>query len=166
LTKVIALHWLTLCPVAHGDTAFLLDHWNDPDVRRFLFDGSSVAADQISQTIAESMHNFATAGYGLWPIRKTHDRGAVGTVGLRPLDDLGLEVFYSITPRYWGNGYATEAACGIVDFALNRLGLKAVYAEVDESNTASAAVIERIGMTPFATVAGVLGPMVRYRRTH
>jgi ribosomal-protein-alanine N-acetyltransferase len=165
LTNVIALHRLTLRPVARRDTAFLLDHWNDPDVRRFLFDGSTVAADQISQTIAESMHNFATAGYGLWLIGKTHDRGAVGTVGLRPLDDLGLEVFYSIARQSWGNGYATEAASGIVDFALNRLALKAVYAEVDEANTASAAVIERIGMTPFATVAGVLGPMVRYRRT-
>lgn len=166
MTNVIALQRLTLCPVAPGDAAFLLDHCNDPHVRRFLFDGSTVAADQISQTIAESMHNFATAGYGLWLIRKTHDRRAVGTVGLRPLDDLGLEVVYSITPRYWGNGYATEAARGIVDFALNQLGLKAVYGEVDEANTASIAVIERIGMTRFATVSGVLGPMVRYRTTH
>src|SRR5262245_5669168 len=104
LTNVIALQQLTLRPVARGDAAFLLDHWNYPDVRRFLFDGNTVVADQISQTIAESMQDFATAGYGLWLIRKMHDSGAVGTVGLRPLDDLGLEVFYSITPRYWGNG--------------------------------------------------------------
>jgi RimJ/RimL family protein N-acetyltransferase len=143
----------------------LLDHWNDPDVRRFLFDGITVTADRISQTIADSMHGFATAGYGVWLIDRTHDRDAVGTVGLRPLDDLGLEVFYSITPAFWGNGYATEAASGIVDLALNRLGLQAVYAEVDEANVASAAVIKALGMTPFATVTGALGPMVRYRRT-
>jgi [ribosomal protein S5]-alanine N-acetyltransferase len=154
-----------LRPVARGDAAFLLGHRNDPEVRRFLFDGITVSADQISQTIADSMHGFATVGYGLWLIGRTHDRDAIGTVGLRPLDDIGLEVFHSITPAFWGNGYATEAASGIVDLALNRLGLEAVFAEVDEANTASAAVIERIGMTPFATVAGVLGPMVRYRRT-
>jgi RimJ/RimL family protein N-acetyltransferase len=165
MTNTVVLHRLTLRPVGRGDAAFLLSHWNEPVVRGFLFDGITHSADQISQVIADSMHGFATAGYGLWLISRTHDRDTVGTVGLRPLDDLGLEVFYSITPAFWGNGYATEAASGIVDFALNRLGLEAVFAEVDQANAASAAVIERIGMTPFATTAGALGPMVRYRKT-
>jgi [ribosomal protein S5]-alanine N-acetyltransferase len=167
VTHTLVLRRLTLRPVGRGDAAFLLGHWNDPEVRRFLFDGITVTADQISQTITDSMHGFATAGWGLWLIgrTRTHDRDAIGTVGLRPLDDLGLEVFYSITPAFWGNGYATEAASGIVDLALNRLGLEAVFAEVDEANAASAAVIKATGMTPFATVAGALGPMVRYRRT-
>jgi [ribosomal protein S5]-alanine N-acetyltransferase len=165
VTHILVLHRLTLRPVGCGDAAFLLGHWNDPEVHRFLFDGITVSADQISQAIADSVHGFANAGYGLWLISRTHDRDAVGMVGLRPLDDLGLEVYYSIAPAFWGNGYAAEAASGIVDLALNRLGLETVFAEVDVANAASAAVITRIGMTPFATVAGALGPMVRYRRT-
>jgi ribosomal-protein-alanine N-acetyltransferase len=40
-----------------------------------------------------------------------------------------------------------------------------VLAEVDEGNAASVAVVKRLGMTPFAVVPGVLGPMTRYRRT-
>ena len=40
-----------------------------------------------------------------------------------------------------------------------------VFAEVDEGNRASAAVIERVGMTAFITVPGVLGPLTRYRKT-
>jgi RimJ/RimL family protein N-acetyltransferase len=40
-----------------------------------------------------------------------------------------------------------------------------VLAEVDEGNAASVAVVRRLGMTPFAVVPGVLGPMTRYRRT-
>jgi hypothetical protein len=38
-----------------------------------------------------------------------------------------------------------------------------VLAEVDEGNEASVRVIERLGMTRFAVVPGLLGPMVRYR---
>ncbi|WP_090606995.1 GNAT family N-acetyltransferase [Mycobacterium lentiflavum] len=90
----------------------------------------------------------------------------VGAVGLRPLENLGPEVFYSLLPTSWGNGYATEAAGGVIDYALGGLGIAAVYAEVDAGNTASAAVIERLRMTPVATVRGAFGPMTRYRKIH
>nr|BFE78380.1 hypothetical protein GCM10020093_009810 [Planobispora longispora] len=65
----------------------------------------------------------------------------------------------------WGRGYATEAARAVVDHALGPLGLPEVLAEIDEGNAASVAVVVRLGMTPFAVVPGVLGPLVRYRRT-
>jgi [ribosomal protein S5]-alanine N-acetyltransferase len=91
--------------------------------------------------------------------------GACRAVGLRPLDDLGLEVFYSLTPASCGNGYATEAARGVIDYALGPLGVTEVLAEVDVGNTASAAVIERLGMSAFATLPGSLAAMTRYRRT-
>jgi RimJ/RimL family protein N-acetyltransferase len=66
------------------------------------------------------------------------------------------------TPR--GKGYATEAAGAVLEYALGPLGLPEVLAEVDQGNTASIAVIERLGMTRFDVVAGQLGPMTRYRR--
>ena len=53
----------------------------------------------------------------------------------------------------------------MVEHALGPLGLPEVLAEVDEGNAASVAVVRRLGMTPFAVVPGVLGPMTRYRRT-
>ena len=82
-----------------------------------------------------------------------------------PLENLGLEIFYSLAPGSWGKGYATEAARAVVEHALGPLGLPEVLAEVDEGNTASVAVVERLGMTPFDVVPGLLGPMTRYRRT-
>jgi [ribosomal protein S5]-alanine N-acetyltransferase len=53
----------------------------------------------------------------------------------------------------------------VIGYALGPLGLTEVFAEVDEGNRASAAVIERVGMTAFTTVPGVLGPLTRYRKT-
>ena len=165
MTVVLALKRLTLQPVSHGDDEFLIAHWGDPRISHFLFDTAPAVPNEIVAAITESIHDFATVGYGLWLIRPTRHSQPVGAVGLRPLDDLGLEVFYSLTPANWGNGYATVAARGAVDYALGRLGLTEVFAEVDVGNTASVAVIERLGMTAFATVAGAHGPMTRYRKT-
>jgi ribosomal-protein-alanine N-acetyltransferase len=162
---VLTTERLVLRPVTAGNHAVLLAHWTVPDVRRFLFDGEAPSAAEVTETIEESVRNFAAGGYGVWLIEAADGPGLVGTAGLRPLDDLGLEIFYSLAPASWGHGYATEAARAVVDHALGPLGLPEVLAEVDEGNAASVAVIKRLGMTPFAVVPGVLGPMTRYRKT-
>jgi len=87
----------------------------------------------------------------------------VGTAGLRPLQESGLEIFYSLAPGAWGHGYATEAARAVMEHGLGPLGLPEVLAEVDEGNAASVAVVKRLGMAAYDVVPGVLGPMTRYR---
>ena len=160
---------LVLRPVTADDHAALLAHWTLPDVRRFLFDGAALSAAEVADNIEESIGDFAARGYGIWIIELGSGAGAgaglVGTAGLRPLEELGLEIFYSLAPGAWGYGYATEAARAVMDYGLGPLGLPEVLAEVDEGNTASVAVVKRLGMTPYAVVPGVLGPMTRYRAT-
>ena len=164
---------LVLRPVTGDDHPALLAHWTQPDVRRFLFDGAPLSSAEVAETIEESIGDFAAHGYGIWLIElgsgpgpgPSPGPGLVGTAGLRPLEESGLEIFYSLAPAAWGHGYATEAARAVVEFALDSLGLPEVLAEVDEGNAASVAVVKRLGMTPYAVVPGVLGPMTRYRTT-
>jgi [ribosomal protein S5]-alanine N-acetyltransferase len=162
---VLRTERLVLRPVTAEDHAVLRAHWAAPDVRRFLFDGATLSAAEITEAIEDSARNFGRAGYGLWLVHETGRTDLAGTAGLRPLEDLGLEIFYSLAPGSWGRGYATEAARSVLDYALGSLGLPEVLAEVDEGNTASVAVIERLGMIPFDVVPGLLGPMTRYRKT-
>ena len=165
MDHVLTTERLVLRPVTAHDQAVLMTHWILPDVRRFLFDGEALSAAEVTETIEDSVRDFASGGYGIWLIQEDHGTELIGTTGLRPLDDLGLEIFYSLAPGSWGKGYATEAARAVVEHALGPLGLPEVLAEVDEGNAASIAVLRRLGMTPFAVVPGVLGPMTRYRRT-
>ncbi len=165
MDHVLTTERLVLRPVTAHDHAVLLAHWTLPDVRRFLFDGAALSAAQVTETVEESIRDFAAGGYGVWLIREATRAGIVGTAGLRSLEDLGLEIFYSLAPGSWGHGYATEAARAVVEHALGSLGLPEVLAEVDEGNAASVAVAKRLGMTAFAVVPGVLGPMTRYRKT-
>ncbi len=164
MSHVLATQRLVLVPVAAGDHAALLAHWTEPQVRRFLFDGMILSAADVNRAIEGSAGSFEEAGYGLWLIRERDSGELAGTAGLRPLEDLGLEVIYSLVPGMWGKGYATEAARAVVDYALGPVGLPEVLTEIDTGNRASAAVAERLGMTPFAVVDGLLGPMTRYRK--
>jgi [ribosomal protein S5]-alanine N-acetyltransferase len=170
---------LVLRPVTADDHAALLAHWTQPDVGRFLFDGAAPSAAEVAETIEESIGDFATRGFGVWLIELGSAAGLdstaaglvgtvaglVGTAGMRPLGGSGLEIFYSLAPGAWGHGYATEAARAVVEYGLGPLGLPEVLAEVDEGNAASVAVVKRLGMTPYAVVPGLLGPMTRYRTT-
>ena len=173
MDHVLCTERLVLRPVTRGDHPALLAHWTEPDVRRFLFDGAPLSSAEVAETIEESIGDFAAHGYGIWLIELGSGpgpgpgpgHGLVGTAGLRPLEESGLEIFYSLAPAAWGHGYATEAARAVVEYALGPLGLPEVLAEVDEGNAASVAVVKRLGMTPYAVVPGVLGPMTRYRAT-
>ena len=171
MDHVLSTERLVLRPVTTDDHAALLAHWTQPDVRRFLFDGAALSAAEVTETIGESVADVAARGYGIWLIELGSGAALagsaplVGTAGLRPLEESGLEIFYSLAPGAWGRGYATEAARAVVEYGLGPLGLPEVLAEVDEGNIASVAVVKRLGMTPYAVVPGVLGPMTRYRIT-
>jgi len=156
---------LVLRPVMADDHAAVLAHWTQPDVRRFLFDGAALSGVEVAETIEESIGDFAVRGFGVWLIELGSTADLIGTAGLRPLGSSGLEIFYSLAPGAWGHGYATEAARAVVEYGLGPLGLPEVLAEVDEGNAASVAVVRRLGMTPYAVVPGLLGPMTRYRIT-
>jgi len=156
---------LVLRPVTADDHAAVLAHWTQPDVRRFLFDGAALSGVEVAETIEASIGDFAARGFGVWLIEPGSTADLIGTAGLRPLGSSGLEIFYSLAPGAWGHGYATEAARAVVEYGLGPLGLPEVLAEVDEGNAASVAVVKRLGMTPYAVVPGLLGPMTRYRIT-
>ena len=55
---------LVLRPVTADDHAALLAHWTQPGVRRFLFDGAALSAAEVTETIEESIGDFAARGYG------------------------------------------------------------------------------------------------------
>jgi RimJ/RimL family protein N-acetyltransferase len=56
------------------------------------------------------------------------------------------ELSYWVGQPFWGNGYATEAAKAILDFAFDVKEYHKVYARHFASNPASGQVIQKIGM--------------------
>lgn len=57
------------------------------------------------------------------------------------------ELGWILNKKYWGKGYATEAAMAVKDFAVNELKISMLMAHCDFRNTASCNVMKKIGLT-------------------
>jgi RimJ/RimL family protein N-acetyltransferase len=57
------------------------------------------------------------------------------------------ELGWILNKKYWGKGYATEAAVAVKDFAVNELKVSNLVAHCDFRNTASSNVMKKIGLT-------------------
>ena len=55
-------------------------------------------------------------------------------------------LFYAVSPSYQWQGYASEAAQALVDYAFQHLDLKRVIATTDFDNQASMGVMRKLGM--------------------
>ncbi|MFM8322515.1 MAG: GNAT family N-acetyltransferase [Chloroflexota bacterium] len=56
------------------------------------------------------------------------------------------EIGWTIHPRLWGRGYATEAAGGLLRFAFHSLGAHRVVAFCNVNNRASVRVMQKLGL--------------------
>ncbi|MBK3497097.1 GNAT family N-acetyltransferase [Viridibacillus sp. YIM B01967] len=56
------------------------------------------------------------------------------------------EIAYWIGEEFWGNGYATEAAQAILQFAFDEKQYHKIFARYFNSNPASGRVIQKLGM--------------------
>lgn len=105
---------------------------------------------------AEHLHNYFNR---ILALSNGNDRYLLGIyinngtelVGI--INDTGLEKYesaeigYALLPRYFNNGYATEAFGGMIKF-LKDVGYKKVVAGAFEENKASIRVMEKCGLVP------------------
>lgn len=86
---------------------------------------------------------------GLWATIYKETGTFIGRCGLLPWTIDGqqeVEVAYTITQEYWGQGLATEAAQAILQYGFEKLKLPHLICLIDPDNIASQKVAEKIGM--------------------
>ncbi len=74
--------------------------------------------------------------------------GYIGNVGLINIDYTSkrCDISYFIDPQLWGCGYATEASVKMVELAFLELNMERVGGMCMDVNSASAKVMEKLGM--------------------
>lgn len=70
----------------------------------------------------------------------------IGGCGLHISDPLQGEIGYCFNPKFWRQGYASEAAAAMVKHGFEELGLHRIYATCRPDNKGSAKVMEHVGM--------------------
>ena len=123
----------------------------DPEVVRFMNWGPNTIEEtryHVNRSVA--MAEVSPRLTFPYAVERLADRRVIGAteLSMTSLDHRRAEMGYVLAREAWGQGYATEAAGALLDYAFDKLGLHRVAATCDPDNTGSARVLEKIGMTP------------------
>ncbi len=141
---------LALRPFVEGDFEAMHLLRSDEDVVRYLYEGTRTR-DETRDLLTRKIEAHAWTQEGDWLTVAVVERASgltVGDMSLRWVSerDRTAEVGFIFDPRYQGRGFATEAARALVDWAFTVAGMHRVIGRTEARNTASARVLEKLGM--------------------
>ena len=109
---------------------------------------------ELSQAYQEMLdgckqHTQDFVWYTSWKMCLKENGQQVGDAGFKgPAQNGRVEVGYGIIEQYQGQGYATEGAKAVCDWALRQNGVQVVEAETEFNNKASQNVLRKLGFVP------------------
>ncbi len=139
---------LRLRPLVTDDVPALHRFYNDPEVRRYLWDNQQVTTEQVQDVVVKSQSCFEELGAGFFAIEMLDAPGEItGFCGFRRFEDTEQpELLYGILPEFWGQGFVTEAAKAVLVYGFENCRMQSVIAATDTPNQASVRVLQRLGM--------------------
>lgn len=144
---VLQTERLRLRHMAPEDAAFILDLLNGPAFHRFIGDrGVRTVEAARDYILTASGAAPARPGLGFHVVERKDDGCAVGICGLAKRDFLDdVDIGYAFLPQHGGQGYAFEAAQGVLAHA-RALDLHRLVATVHPENSASIRLLEKLGL--------------------
>lgn len=141
--RILETDRLILRPITLDDAADLFEYASDPENTKHTFP-THKSIDETNWVISNL---FMSAPLGNFAIELKENGKMIGTCDLRINEgEKSAELAYAINKKYWGNGYAPEAAQHLLEFAFNTLNVQRVWAKFASENGASGRVMEKIGM--------------------
>lgn len=105
-------------------------------------------SDKMAQRLQSQI---AKQGWGFWAVELRDNSDFIGFVGLnKPTYDLPfspcVEIGWRLSDKFWGKGYATEAARSALEFGFTQLRLNEIVSFAPVINTNSINVMEKLNM--------------------
>ena len=129
------------------DAQNMFDLWcNDPEVTRFLSWGPHGTIDKTKRLLKSWKQRYEDTMFYNWCIE--FEGLPIGGIDLimRSEKSLRAELGYCLSNRYKGRGLVTEAACAVLTFAFEDVGLHKICAKHDVENPASGRIMQKLGM--------------------
>ena len=135
----------------------VLRQWRDEDLVPFAAMGADPAVmeyfpelltrERSDAMVGRIRAHFRREGFGLWALEAPGIAPFIGFTGLaRPVFMPVVEIGWRLDRAFWGQGFATEAAMIVLDWAFHVRRLDAVVAFVVPSNLRSQRVMDRVGL--------------------
>ena len=140
---------LTTRFLTKDDVTAWVEYCKDPIATRFTAVPGKKPEEMAKAGINVTLKRYKEKRYGLQALITKETGEFVGQCGLLLQEVNGkneIEIGYHLIPRYWGKGYATEAAKKFRDYAFENNITDSVISCVDPDNTESKKVALRNGM--------------------
>lgn len=125
------------------DARFAIGIWNDPEMGKYLPDPSLENVEEEYLRSIEALGEDDTCCYLIAERKGTGER--IGTCSFIPMQDGKVyDIAYCVHRNFWNNGYATEMAQGMIDYAKEQ-GAEKITVDVNKENVASNKVVGKLG---------------------
>ncbi|CAM4258937.1 GNAT family N-acetyltransferase [Lacicoccus alkaliphilus] len=151
--KYIKTKRLILRDWKESDIPKFIELNRDRDVRRYFPD---VATPEESKAfILNAQRDIDARGFGLFAVENRHTKEFIGFTGIQVWEEDGplklhflpsIEIGWRFAKRYWNQGFATEAARGVVKFAERNTDIREIYAYTASINYPSINIMLKLGM--------------------
>jgi RimJ/RimL family protein N-acetyltransferase len=119
--------------------------YGDPEVTRWI--PAYPTLEHTRRALDLHVRGARDGGPAFWAVIERSSGDLIGDAGLAPLDGgPDIELGYTLGRRWWGRGYATEAARACLAEAFGPLGVERAVALIRPGNRASIRVAEKIGL--------------------
>jgi RimJ/RimL family protein N-acetyltransferase len=146
--SVIETERLKLRRLGVADAEFIRELLSEPSFIENIGDrGVRSNEDACRYILNGPVRSYDRLGFGLYLVELKETGAAIGICGLLKRDALeDVDIGFAFLPKFWGKGYAYEAAAAVMEYGRNVLGLERIVAVTAPKNEASMRVLRKIGM--------------------
>ena len=130
-----------------GDTESMLGIFSNPDVTKWMGDGTTLTRELCEKWITISLRNYETKGFGASAVIEKDTAAFIGCCGIvYDPERQEPEIIYVFHPNSWRKGYASELVPELLKYGLDQCKLPYVLATINSENMASQRIVEKAGM--------------------
>lgn len=120
--------------------------WGEKEVTKFICSTGMFTKEDIIDRLKTEIRNDKLFHIQYWPIFELSAEDLIGCCGIRPFhsDKHSYEIGFHLRKKYWGMGYASEAAKAVIDYSFNSLKADKLYAGHHPKNEASKKLLAKL----------------------
>jgi len=146
--RLIETERLNLRNLHVGDAEFIVALLNEPDWIKYIGDrGVRTVEDAQNYILGGPMLMYQEHGIGLLVVELKENAKPIGLCGLIQRDFLkDVDLGFGFLSKYWGHGYAYEAAHATMAYGVEELGFRRIVGFTSLDNEKSARLLQNLGM--------------------
>ncbi len=146
---------LILRKLQESDLKGIFELDSDPKVHKYLGKKPITTYQQAEAIIAFIQQQYEQRGIGRFACIEKTSGDFIGWSGLKlnqgEKEELNgftnfIDIGYRFIPRFWGKGYASEAAFACLDFGFKEMNYDIVYGAAEVENIGSNKILQKIGL--------------------